>query len=345
MSPNLPTPRGPLTSALIGHLTDGEPLGEPDLLGVDPLVDDDLHLALWCCYELHYHGFDGVPDGAEWDPAVLAFRTVLEAAFEAALRDEHRADSLPADPSLALRVIATWAGPPLAATLAERGTLEHLAEFAVHRSIYQLKEADPHTWAIPRLAGRARTALLEIQVDEYGRGRPGEAHAELFASAMAELGLVPEFAAYIDRVPGETLATDNLVSMFGLQRRLRGALVGHLALFEVTSVRPMARYLAAARRLGGLPATARFYEAHVDADAHHGELALRDLVVELVADQPELAPEVVFGAAALARVEARFARRVLRCWDRGESSLRPGLEDALGLGAPARPGPVTQPMS
>ena len=26
-------------------------------------------------------------------------------------------------------------------------------EIAVHRSGYQLKEADPHTWAIPRLNG------------------------------------------------------------------------------------------------------------------------------------------------------------------------------------------------
>jgi hypothetical protein len=148
---------------------------------------------------------------------------------------------------------------------------------------------------------------------------------------MEELGLAADFAAYVDRVPGETLATDNLVSMFGLHRRLRGALVGHLALFETTSVGPMANYLAAARRIGGLPSFARFYETHVHADAHHGELALRDMVVELVDDDPSLAPEVIFGAAALARVEARFARHVLRCWDRGESSLRPALEDALGL--------------
>lgn len=343
MSPALPTPRGPLSSALTAHLSDGERLGAPDLLGLDPLTDDDLHLALWCCYELHYQGFDGVPDGAEWDPDVLAFRAELEQAFEAALRDEHRAESLPEDPALALRVIATWAGPPLSSTVAERATLEHLTEFAVHRSIYQLKEADPHTWVIPRLAGRARSALLEIQADEYGRGRPGEAHAELFAAAMEELGLRADFAAYVDRVPGKTLATDNLVSMFGLHRRLRGALVGHLALFETTSVGPMANYLAAARRIGGLPSFARFYETHVRADAHHGELALRDMVVELVEDDPPLAPEVIFGAAALARVEARFARHVLRCWDRGESSLRPALEDALGLTGALRREPDAPP--
>src|SRR3712207_8445227 len=45
--------------------------------------------------------------------------------------------------------------------------------FRSQRSIYTLKEADPHSWAIPRLTGRAKAALVEIQSDEYGEGRPG----------------------------------------------------------------------------------------------------------------------------------------------------------------------------
>ena len=43
-----------------------------------------------------------------------------------------------------------------------------MREFAVHRSAYQLKEADPHTWVIPRLRGRGEGRLVEIQPDEYG---------------------------------------------------------------------------------------------------------------------------------------------------------------------------------
>ena len=128
-----------------------------------------------------------------------------------------------------------------------------MVEFAIHRSAYQLKEADPHTFAIPRLGGPGRSAMIEIQADEYGGGRPGEAHAELFAAAMTDLGLDATFGHYVDRLPGSTLATDNLVSLFALQRRLRGALIGHLALFEMCSVTPMSRYLAAARRIGEAP--------------------------------------------------------------------------------------------
>ncbi len=58
----------------------------------------------------------------------------------------------------------------------------------MHRSAYQLKEADPHSWAIPRLSGPPKAALVEIQADEYGGGRPDRMHAELFADAMEALG-------------------------------------------------------------------------------------------------------------------------------------------------------------
>lgn len=331
VAPLLPAPRGPLSRAVLARLTVGTPLPTPQFSRMDALTDDDLHLALWCCYELHHHGFEGVADGLEWDLELLAFRAELESAFEQALRDEHHADALPADAEVALRVISDWAGPPLASTIETSGTLDQLREFAIHRSAYQLKEADGHTFALPRLRGRGRSAMVEIQADEYGSGVPGEAHSELFAAAMADLGLDGRFGHYVDRLPGTTLATDNLLELFALHRRLRGAVIGHLALFEITSVTPMSRYLNAARR-HHCSALARFYEVHVEADAHHGRIASSEMVRGFVDDEPALGPDIVFGAAALSRVEARFAGHLLRSWDDGRSSLRP-------------PAPVDHPLT
>jgi hypothetical protein len=321
----LPTPRGPLTHALIGAWVAGTrvPSPDPELLdGLDPLTDDDLHLALWCSYQLHYGGFHDLPDDLEWDAATLLARSTLEARFEAALRDEHATTVLPDDPVIALRAIAEWAGPGLASHLEADGERWQLEEFAIHRSAYQLKEADGHTWGLPRLWGRTKSTVVEIQFDEYGNGEPGRAHAELFAAAMEELGLDATYGRHIDALPGVTLATDNLLSMFGLHLRLRGALVGHLAHFEMCSVAPMAKYLAAARRLGDLPRTEEFYAVHVEADAHHGAIAVDHAVAPFVLDEPDLASDVTFGAAALSRTEARFARHLLDAWGRGGSSLR-----------------------
>lgn len=326
MSPSLPRPRGALTRALFDNWLNGRPMGSARLAGIDALTDDDLHLALWSCYQLHYGGFDGVDDQLEWDPLTLAFRGILERAFEHALRSEHRAADLPRDPITALRVVAAWSGPQLAAVVERSRDRLRIAEVAIHRSAYQLKEADPHTWAIPRLSGPGRAAMIRLQWDEYGQGQPGQSHADLFADALRDLGLDPGFGAYIDQLPGTTLATDNLVSMFGLHRRLRGALVGHLALFEMCSVAPMSRYLAAARRLGDAPNLERFYEVHVEADSLHSKVALNEMVAPLAQENPELCADMVFGATALSRVESRFARHILDRWEAGSSSLRAASE-------------------
>lgn len=332
--PRLPRPRGPLSSALLAWWTEGRPLPDEIAPVGNATVDDDLHLALWACYQLHYGGFAGVDDAMEWDPPTIAFRSRLEAQFEQDLRLEHRPADLPSNPVGALRAISGWSGPPLARTVGTRGTLTELREVAVHRSAYQLKEADPHTWAIPRLRGPGRAAMVEIQADEYGDGVPGEAHSELFAAALVDLGLDPTFGAYVDRLPGVTLATDNLVSMFGLHRRLRGATAGHLAVFEMCSVVPMGHYLRAARRLGGLPALERFYEVHVRIDEHHARIALEEMIAPMVEADPAIGPDVVFGAAALSRVETRLADHVLRCWAEGRSSLLPPAPEVVEPVAP-----------
>src|SRR5205085_7430527 len=105
-------------------------------------------------------------------------------------------------------------GPSLSRYMAEHGTLEQFREFAIHRSAYQLKEADPHSWAIPRLAGRAKSAIVEIQNDEYGGGRPGQSHPELFPTTMEALALDAPYGALLDRIPAPTLAPVNLISYF-----------------------------------------------------------------------------------------------------------------------------------
>ena len=330
--PALPLPRGPLSAHVLGALA--RPVGsalppEPPVLD-DPLTGDDLHLALYCLYELHYRGFDDVDAAWEWDPGLLGFRARLEGGFEAALRRE--CGSPDAVPPAAVgawlwRFVDGLDGPSLSGFVVGEGTREQVREFAVHRSAYQLKEADPHTFAIPRVWGATKSALVEIQSDEYGGGRPGESHAELFAATMRALDLDDTYGAHLDLLPGVTLATCNLVSMLGLHRRLRGAVIGHLAVFEMTSVGPMARYATALRRLGLDDIAARFYDVHVTADAHHQELAAGPMAEGLAAEEPELLADLQFGARALVAVEGRFAAHLLRAWRAGKPSLL--VPDAL----------------
>jgi heme oxygenase-like protein len=291
----------------------------------DPLGDDDLQLALYLCFELHYRSFPGVDDAWEWNPGLLALRAALERPFLAAL-GAAVGPCEPVDPrrvgDLLFQLEAEDEALSLSRFVETRATLEQFREFVAHRSLYQLKEADPHSWAIPRLAGPAKTALLEVQADEYGGGRAERMHSTLFAATMRALGLEDSENAYLDRVPGTTLATVNLMSALGLRRSRRGAIVGHLAMFEMTSAGPNRRYGNGLRRLGFEGAATDFYDEHVEADAVHENIAAYDLAGGLARAAPELAGDVLFGARALLHLEGSFGEAVLSSWQDGRSSLR-----------------------
>jgi hypothetical protein len=319
--PYLPEPRGAASAALLSSLR------LSPFAFAAPFPDDfeDLQLALYCCYELHYRGFDGVDSRWEWEPSLLAFRAALEREFEAELRASVAGFDAPGDVDVELRELARGdEGPSLSKHVERDAPLWQVREFMVHRSAYQLKEADPHSWAIPRLWGAPKAALVEIQADEYGGGRPERVHAELFRRSMVAVGLDGDYGAYLDAIPGVTLATVNLMSLFGLHRRLRGALVGHLALFEMTSSIPNRRYAAGLRRLGLDGDATAFFDEHVIADAVHESIAAVDLAGGLVRQDPSLASDVVWGARALLELERRWAAHVLAAWSEGATSLRSG---------------------
>jgi hypothetical protein len=325
----LPDARGDASALLLEHLAG--PVRELPVLAdtldvADPLADDDLHLALYLCYELHYRGLPGVDERWEWEPSLLRSRREWETIFEeglmAAIGVPGASGPAPDRMDLALRaLLEADEGPSLSTYLERTGSLEQLLEFVVHRSAYQLKEADPHSWAIARLSGPPKAALVEVQADEYGGGRPDRVHAELFAVTMEELGLDRTYGAYVDRLPGVTLATVNLMSLFGLHRRWRGAIVGHLAAFEMTSSVPNRRYANAMRRLGFGPRATDFFDEHVEADAVHENLAAVDLAGGLARLEPALAGDILWGARALVEIERRWAQHLLDAWEARRSSL------------------------
>jgi hypothetical protein len=331
-SPFLPSARGDTSEALLAELRLPmhrlAPIEEPR--PEDPLSDEDLQLALYLCYELHYRGLPGVDERWEWEPSLLELRGRLEARFEVALHvaagpPEEAPE--PGEMDVALRALADEdEGPSLSKRVEREATPGQVLEFMVHRSAYQLKEADPHSWALPRLHGGPKAALVEVQADEYGGGRAERIHARLFADAMDAVGLDSTYGAYLDNIPGVTLATVNLMSLFGLHRRLRGAIVGHLAFFEMTSSIPNRRYAAGLRRLGHDGVATEFFDEHVLADAVHENIATVDLAGGLARQEPALAAQIVWGARCLALLDARWSAFVNEAWDAGRSSLRAPLE-------------------
>lgn len=312
--PLLPRDRGPLSAATAGTLRGTcAPPGAAAVSRADP-YGDDLQLALYTCYELHYRGFDGVDPGWEWAPALLTVRAALEGRFLTALRRDAGAGQ-PLDALLADLLVEPVDGCGVTEFLEARGTLEHLRAYAQQRSLYHLKEADPHAWVLPRLSGRAKAGMAAVEYDEFGGGRANRVHARLFADLMSDLGLETGYGHYLDTGCAEMLALVNAMSLFGLHRRLRGALVGHFATVEITSSPASRRLARAMERTGAGPSAARFYNEHVEADAVHEQIVRRDVIGGLLGDEPELEPDIAFGVSATSYLEDRLGARLLASWD------------------------------
>ncbi|MEU9517352.1 iron-containing redox enzyme family protein [Streptomyces sp. NPDC048224] len=322
--PRLPAPRGPVSEAVAAHLLGTGPLPAPEAVAAAPVYGDDLQLALYQCYELHYRGFAGVPPDLEWDPDLLRTRAMLERRFLAALRaDTPVHDSV--EDAVGALLVEPVHGEGVSHFLRDEGELWQLREYAAQRSLYHLKEADPHAWVLPRLWGRSKAAMAAVEFDEYGGGRADRVHARLFADLMTDLDLDTTYGRHLDAASAECLATVNMMSLFGLHRALRGALVGHFAAVEITSSPGSRRLAEAMRRTGAGPAAEHFYDEHVEADAVHEQIVRHEVIDGLLEQEPWLAPDVVFGIDATGFVEDRFGDRLLADWRAGRSSLRTPL--------------------
>ncbi|MFD3696835.1 iron-containing redox enzyme family protein [Streptomyces sp. NPDC058646] len=319
-------PRGPLSAAVTtALLTQTAPSpGLADAVaaaGTDPW-GEDLHLALYLLYELHYRGLPGVSDDREWDPALLALRAALEQEFIAALEGAvPRGRSVDEAFGPQLTEPANASGS-VAAHLAAGGHLWQAREYVALRSLHHLKEADPHAWAVPRLTGRAKAAFVAAEYDAFGAGHPEADRTRLYADLMADLGLDPGDNHYLGHVPAVALARVNLMSLFGLHRAWLGALVGHFACVGTTSPPGSERMVEALTACGAGPAAIRFHAGRATADTVHGQTLRREVIAGLLADEPAREPQIAFGCDATVLLDDRLADHALTAWERGDSALR-----------------------
>ncbi|HXH77405.1 iron-containing redox enzyme family protein [Nocardioides sp.] len=321
---SLPLPRGPVSEVLVQSLAGNFverlpawPDGGPGDGSSDASDLADEALSLWVLHELSYRGFTDVDERWEWHPDLLALRWRLEGGLEQRLRKRfptiERTTDFVADLA---GLIAADDGPSLARHLQRHGSREQALELLRQRSIYHLKEADPTAWVVPRLpGGRAKAALVEVQFDEYGTGDPQRLHHDLFARGIVACGLSAEPGQYADEAITEVLEQNNAGSMFGMHRRLRGAALGHFAAFEATSSVPSRQLAQGLARLELPQEIQAYYEEHVEADAVHEQVALRDICGGLVAREPDLAEDVLFGAWTCLDLEARTATALLDRWE------------------------------
>jgi hypothetical protein len=312
-----PTPRGPLSENLFATLSGkGRHLLSADLAkgktAEDLLTDDDVQLSLWACYQLHLGGFNDVDDRWEWDPAVLGFRAKLEKRLERFLRHHAVVPAPPRPaqiPQALADLIATEAGPALSEYVQRRATLGQFRELLMHRSLDYLHSSDPDQVVIAGVVGQPKAALTGAAID-----------VDYYRLTLTRLGLNPAPGAYLSYLPALTFAANNVTAMFGLHRRLRGALLGELAVFEMNQPLANRHYANGLRRLGADKATRNYFD-RLGTPITERE-PMHDVAARFCEHEPTQAGNVVFGAAVSIYIENRRTEDLAGNWARGRSSLR-----------------------
>ena len=176
---------------------------------------------------------------------------------------------------------------------------------------------------------------MSVEHDEYGAGDPDRMHSRLFADMMAALDLDTTYGHYLDAAPASALAEVNFMSLCGLHRRLRGALVGQFAAVELTSSPGSERLVRAMRRLGCPQAAIDFYDEHVEADAVHEQVVRHGVSAPMLAAEPALSADLVFGVRGSSLLADRFGDALLEAWTAGRSAMRIPLPDVATLAGSA----------
>lgn len=318
MTSSLPQPVGPVSghaSALLDARTNAS---SPRIPLRDDPFDHDLQLGLYMLNELHFGGWGGVSDTFEWQGGVAAFRSALSAEFERRLRCALPAVS--ADPREEAHRLLALGGPSVSGHLRDNGTIEQVRESMIMRTPYQSKEADPHTFALPRFSGTTKRVFTEIQSGEYGVGHRCS-HAELFADAMEGLGLDATPNAHVNSCTGVGLATSNLVTLGAMQRRLRGIVLGQLSLFEMDSVVPNRAMVECCDRLG-LDASVRpFFHIHVMADTEHEQMVEQAFLTDYPVLESDQVDNLLLGLRAQSMIDHAIAAEIVPAWESGRSAL------------------------
>jgi hypothetical protein len=269
----------------------------------------------------------------EHDLTLAAVRLELERAFEEQLA---RRAPLPEAPPEEPAAVRAWLldlalerplheGPSMGAFYRDHATLDQLREVVAQRSLFFLKEPDPWTMVIPSLHGRAKAGLIDLILDEYGWGRFDQMHSTVYEVLMGRLGLEQGYDHYFDQASWQSLAGLNFQAMMARHRRMCRRMYGYVFLVEASSPGSMKDYLAAYARAGiDDPEVLSFYELHIDADEGHSDVALNEVVMPVVRDEPDARADIARGVVEGRWIHSLFSKHLHECFSAGRSSLREG---------------------
>jgi len=321
----IPTPRGPVSAALVAVLTGR--VGAPPIVAAfeaqveraiiasaDILTDDDLQLALLCFGALETGGLGRVDARWATEPLLVAVRTILENALEEALRAEVAVPSARG----ARGAIATGES----VTEAVGSALDEIITHAEASRPYRyLSEQSTEAQLREHLVARSIRTVL-VGADQRVVADDAAAALRLRAR-LGEQGLQVQRGWYVDVIDVRVLTAVNSTALLARFDRLRGCFYG---------LRTSTGSIETLIESAVLGALGRHDMPLSKARAGRGSGAGRSRIAAgLVLAEPALLDDVLFGAAVGVAIERWITEHDVVRWQVGRSALHDG--DAIGQDA------------
>jgi len=243
--------------------------------------------------------------------------TLREGAFLEAARAEvsEWAQGVPVAPDAfgawfdQLRDIGPGQHDPLFDFLAEHASLDQLRWFIQQEVAGEAGFDDLVALTQLRMPEQAKLELARNYWDEMGRGKPAAMHGPMLGTVAEVLSVSADNPQ--DIVP-ESLALANLLVGLAYNRRYAYQAVGALGVIELTAPTRAVKVVAGMDRLGIDRAASHYFRVHATVDIAHARDWRDEVLLPLVASQPDVAVHIAEGALMRLQAGARTFERYRR---------------------------------
>ncbi|WP_084162648.1 iron-containing redox enzyme family protein [Paraburkholderia bannensis] len=300
----------------LGALVDGNPAWERAFLERadtvlqaafsrgDAFALKEIHRALFWLYELHV--LDGASPRAvnQFDPTLTRLRARIERAWLAHAQRQAEPERVAADSESVVSALRTlWAQHPVAAHplfdfLEKDASREQIVTFFKSDSALNIRFFDLLVYSMIGSRMGVRKELAQNFWDESGRGDAQRGHVSLFQYLLDTVGVERASDHHASELNWQGLAGYNLFMLCCVNRQHYFKLLGVMAMTELLDPSQYAKLARGCERVGlGAENELEYYLEHVTIDVVHGEGWLANVISPVVEETPEVAQEIVLGAA------------------------------------------------
>ncbi|WP_156429355.1 iron-containing redox enzyme family protein [Burkholderia sp. TSV86] len=203
-------------------------------------------------------------------------------------------------------------GHPLFAYLRDTASYAQLREFLIQETPFDIHFGDILAKMLPGVYGAAKSEFSKNFWDEMGRGETAAMHRQLRLDMTSALDEVDDvYLSQIERFCVEELRLANMYFHAVFNRALLPQAIGMMLATELMVPGRLDQQIMGWRRIGWTDDRMRYLLEHTVVDVEHAHGWMNEVVLPLLAKQPELLAPIALGMARRLEHAAEVCDRMM----------------------------------